>query len=103
MAMFQCFKRVDGQYQGSKFPDPRGALAQEVPSHAISAANTEVALILQQAGGAKVSTRGTENGIPSRLRVLTAAARSINEFECAWCVWGSEFAKFNEIFKNSNS
>jgi len=53
MAMFQYFKRVDGQYPGSKLPDPQGVLAQEVPSRAISAANTEVAL-LQQAGGAKV-------------------------------------------------
>jgi len=60
MAMFQYFKRVDGQYPGSKLPDPQGALAQEVPSRAISAANkflTKVAF-LQQAGGAKVSTRG---------------------------------------------
>jgi len=53
MAMFQFFKRVDGQYPGSKLLDPQGALAQEVPSRAISVANTEVAL-LQQAGGAKV-------------------------------------------------
>jgi len=52
--MFQYFKRVDGQYPGSKLPDPQGALAQEVSARAISAANTEVAL-LQQAGGAKVS------------------------------------------------
>ena len=51
-------QRVDVQYPGSKLPDPQGALGQEVPSRAISAANTEVAL-LQQAGGAKVSTRGT--------------------------------------------
>ena len=57
MATFQYFRSVDGQYPGSKMPDPQGALAQEVPSHAISAANTEVAL-LQEAGGAKVSTRG---------------------------------------------
>jgi len=44
MAMFQYFKRVDGQYPGSKLPDPQGALAQEVPSCAtsISAANTKV-------------------------------------------------------------
>ena len=42
MAMLQYFKRVDGQYPGSKLPDPQGALAQEVPSRAISAANTEV-------------------------------------------------------------
>jgi len=58
MAMFQYFKRVDGQYPGSKLPDPQGVLAQEVPSRAMSAANTKVALF-QQAGGAKVSTRGT--------------------------------------------
>jgi len=36
------FKKVDGQYPGSKLPDPQGALAQEVPARAISAANTEV-------------------------------------------------------------
>ena len=42
MAMFQYFKRVDGQSPGSKLPDPQGALAQEVPSRAISAANTEI-------------------------------------------------------------
>jgi len=41
MAMFQYFKK--GQYPRSKLPDPQGALAQEVPSRAISAANTEVA------------------------------------------------------------
>ena len=46
MAMFQYFKRVDGQYPGSKLPDSQGALAQEVPSRAISAANTEVALLV---------------------------------------------------------
>ena len=45
MAMFQYFKRVDVQYPGSKLPDPQGALAQEVLSRAISAANTEVALL----------------------------------------------------------
>ena len=48
MAMFQYFKRVDGQYPGSKLPDPQGALAQEVPSRAISAANTEVALLVDR-------------------------------------------------------
>ena len=37
MAMFQYFKRVDGQYPGSKLPDLQGALAQEVPSRAIPA------------------------------------------------------------------
>ena len=58
MAMFQYFKRVDGQYPGSKLPDPQGVVAHEVPSRAISAANTKIAL-LQQAGGAKMSTRRT--------------------------------------------
>jgi len=48
MAMFQYFKRVDGQSPGSKLPDPQGALAQEVPSRAISAANTEVALLVDR-------------------------------------------------------
>ena len=57
LCFIQYFKRVDGQYPGSKLLDPQGALAQEVPSRAISVENTEVAL-LQQAGGAKVSTRG---------------------------------------------
>jgi len=37
MAMFQYFKRVDGQYPGSELPNPQGALTQEVPSRAISA------------------------------------------------------------------
>ena len=46
MAMFQYFKRVDGQCPGSKLPDPQGALAQEVPSRAVSAANTKVATTL---------------------------------------------------------
>jgi len=31
MAMFQYFKKVDGQYPGSKLPDPQGALAQKYP------------------------------------------------------------------------
>ena len=48
MAMFQYFKRVDGQSPRSKLPDPQGALAQEVPSRAISAANTEVALLVDR-------------------------------------------------------
>ena len=56
MAMFQYVKRVDGQYPGSKLPDPQGALAQEVPSRAISAANTEVPL---PASASWWSTRGT--------------------------------------------
>ena len=51
MDMFQYFKRVDGQYPGSKLLDPQKALTQEVPSRAISAANTEVALLQQAQGG----------------------------------------------------
>jgi len=102
MAMFQYFKRVDGQYPGSKLPDPQGALAQEVPSRPISAANTEVAL-LQQAGGAKVCTRGTylkmsfekkaeigkraaEHGVLATVRYYTS--RLLNLSKRAQCVSG---------------
>ena len=53
MAMIQYFKRVNGQYPGSTLPDPQGTLAQEVPTRAISAANTEVAF------NTSASTRGT--------------------------------------------
>jgi len=31
MAMFQYFKRVDGQCPGSKLPDPQGALESRHP------------------------------------------------------------------------
>ena len=87
MAIFQYFKRVDGQYPVSKLSDPQGALAQEVPSHAISSANTEVAL-LQQAGGEKVSTRGMYLKMSSEKKAEVGkraaehgvlATRSINE------------------------
>ena len=76
MAMFQYFKRVDGQYPGSKLPDPQGALAQEVPSRTISAPNTEVAL-LQQAGGAKVSTRRTYLKMSSEKKAEIAAEHGV--------------------------
>jgi len=76
MALFQYFKRVDGQYSGSKLPDPQGALAQEVPSRTISAANTEVAL-LQQAGGAKVSTRRTYLKMSSEKKAEIAAEHGV--------------------------
>ena len=43
MAMFQYFKRVDGQYPGSKLP--RSTRSRSTLSFHISAANTEVALL----------------------------------------------------------
>ena len=46
-------KSVDGQYPGSKLPDPQGALSKQIPSSAISAVNSEVA-VLQPSAGAKV-------------------------------------------------
>ena len=118
MAMFQYFKRVDGQYTGSKLPDPQGAFAQEVPFVLYLRQNTEVAL-LQQAGGAKVSTRGTylkmssekkaeiaaEHGVlatvryyasrlPEPLKESSVRTVDVTPFTMwAWHVWGSEFAK----------
>ena len=54
MALFQYFKKVDGNYPGTNLPDPQGALSKEVPSSSISAANTEIAAVLQSsAGGVK--------------------------------------------------
>ena len=38
MALFQYFKKVDGNYPGTKLPDPQGALSKE-PSSSISVAN----------------------------------------------------------------
>ena len=32
MALFQYFKKVDGNSPGTKLPDPQGALSKEVPS-----------------------------------------------------------------------
>ncbi len=37
MALFQYFKKVEGNYPGTKLPDPRGALSKEVPSCSLSA------------------------------------------------------------------
>ena len=47
------FKSVDGQYPWSKLPDPQGTLSTQVPSSAISAVNSDVA-VLQPSAGAKV-------------------------------------------------
>jgi len=41
MAPFQFF------YPGTKLPDPQGVVSKEVPSSLISAANTEIAAVLQ--------------------------------------------------------
>jgi len=54
MALFQYFKKVDGNYPGTKLPDPQGAFSKEVPLSLISAANMEIATVLQpSAAGAK--------------------------------------------------
>ncbi len=41
MALFQYFKKVDGNYPGTKLPDPHGALSKEVPSSSISATSRQ--------------------------------------------------------------
>ena len=54
------FKKVGGNYPGTKLhvPDPQGALSKEVPSSLISAANTEMAAVLQPpAAGTKAVKR----------------------------------------------
>ena len=59
MALFQYFKKVDGNYPRTKLPDPQEVLSKEVSSSSISAANTEIAAVLQpSAAGTKV-VRGT--------------------------------------------
>jgi len=50
MALSQYFRKVDGNCPGTKLPDPQGALSKEVPSSSISAANTEIATVLQPGG-----------------------------------------------------
>ena len=59
MALFQYFKKVDGNYPGTKLPDPQGALMKEVPSSLISAANTEIAAVLQASAAGTKAVRGT--------------------------------------------
>ena len=59
MALYQYFKKVDGNFSGTSLPDPQGELAKEVPLSAISAANTEVAVILQPSAAGTKAARGT--------------------------------------------
>ena len=54
MALCQYFKSVDGQYLGYKLLYTQGVLSKEVLLGAISAANTEVA-VLPSSSGMKVS------------------------------------------------
>lgn len=49
-------REMHGQHPGTNLPDPQGVLPKEVPSHAISAANSEVA-VLHPSASKKV--RGT--------------------------------------------
>ena len=57
--VFQYFKKVDGNYPGTKLPDPQGALSKEVPSSSISAANTEIVAVLQPSAASAKAVRGT--------------------------------------------
>ena len=59
MALFQYLKKVDGNYPGTKLPDPQGALTKEVPSSSISAANTEIATVLQPSAAGAKAVKGT--------------------------------------------
>ena len=49
MPLYKYFKSVDGQYPGCKLLDPQGVLSKVAPLHAISAANTKVAVLLPSA------------------------------------------------------
>ena len=59
MALFQYFKKVDGNYPGTKLPDPQRALSKEVPSSSITAANMEIAAVLQPSATRTKAVRGT--------------------------------------------
>jgi len=58
MALSQYFNKVDGNYPGTKLPDPQGGLSKEVPSSLISAANTEIAAVLQPSAASTKAVRG---------------------------------------------
>jgi len=68
MALFQYFKKVDGNYPGTKLPDPQGALSKEVPSSLISAANTEIAAVLQPLAAGTKAFRGSTSSSMLRRR-----------------------------------
>jgi len=59
MALFQYFKKLDGNYPRTKLPDPQGVLTKEVPSSSISAANTEIAAVLQASAAGAKAVKGT--------------------------------------------
>ena len=59
MALFEYFWKVDGNYPGTKLPDPQGALSKEVPLSSISTANTEIATVLQPSAAGAEAVRGT--------------------------------------------
>jgi len=51
---------VGGNYPGTKLhvPDPQGALSKEAPSSLISAANTEIAALLQRSAASTKAVKG---------------------------------------------
>ena len=76
MVMFQYLKRVDGQYPGSKLPDPQGALA------ATAKGSRRLSASLAQGSSSWIDAKQCGRGV-------FGAVNSRNYF--------------NEILKNSNS
>ena len=54
MALYLYFKKVGGNYPGTKLPDPQGVLLKEV----ISAANMEIAAVPQPSVASAKAIRG---------------------------------------------
>ena len=59
MALFQHFKKVDGNYLENNLPDPQGAPSKEAPSSSIYAANTAIAAVLQPSAAGTKADRKT--------------------------------------------
>ena len=77
MALFQYFKKVDGNYPGTKLPDPQGALSKEVPWSLISAANMEIAAVLQPSAAGAKAVRGTYLKISAEKKAERAAEHGV--------------------------
>ena len=69
MALFQYFKKVDGNYPGTKLPDPQGVHSKQVPSSSISTANMEIAAVLQLSADGTKAIRGTYLKISAEKKV----------------------------------
>ena len=69
MALFQYFKKVDGNYPGTNLPDSQGAHSKEVLSSMTSTANTEMAAVLQPSADGTKTVRGTYLKISAEKKV----------------------------------